>query len=188
MRHLARLVAGGQEFPVEGAESLLEAALRAGLGVPYGCSNGNCGACKARIVDGNIRQIRVHDFRLTEAEKLRDYALMCCSTALTDLVIDTGIAQGAGDIPWQSVGAQVRRLEPLAADIVLLELFTPRSQRLRFLAGQSATLDPAGQARPCRSRAVPARSGGCNSTCDAAPETRSPTTCAVGSGWARRFR
>lgn len=144
MRHLARLVAGGQEFPVEGAESLLEAALRAGLGVPYGCSNGNCGACKARIVAGTTGRTRFHDFRLTEAEKLQGYALMCCSSALSDLVIDTGIAHGAGDIPRQRVGAQVRRLEPLAADILLLELVTPRSQRLRFLAGQSATLDPGG--------------------------------------------
>jgi CDP-4-dehydro-6-deoxyglucose reductase len=141
VRHLARLVAGGQEFPVEGAESLLEAALRAGLGVPYGCSNGNCGACKARIVAGSTRRTRFHDFRLTEAEKLQGYALMCCSTALSDVVIDTGIAQGAGDIPLQRVGAQVRRLEPLAADVLLLELVTPRSQRLRFLAGQSAVLD-----------------------------------------------
>lgn len=144
MRYLAKLIAGGQEFPVEGAESLLEAALRAGLGVPYGCSNGICGACKARVVAGSTRRIRFHDFRLTEAEKLQGYALMCCSTALSDVVIDTGIAHNASDIPLQRVDAQVRRLEPLAADILLLELVTPRSQRLRFLAGQSAVLDIGG--------------------------------------------
>jgi len=41
-----------REFFVEGADTILEAALRAGLSVNYGCSNGNCGLCKARIVSG----------------------------------------------------------------------------------------------------------------------------------------
>jgi len=141
MGFLVRLAAGGQEFSVEGSEPLLDAALGAGLRVPYGCSSGNCGECKARVVEGSIGKIRPHDYRLTEAEKLQGYALMCCSTALSDLVIDAEVAHGAGEIPQQRVAAQVRRLEPLAEDIALLELVTPRTSRLRFLAGQSATLE-----------------------------------------------
>ena len=43
-----KLAAGGREFSVEGAEPILEAALRAGLGVPYGCSSGNCGEFLAK--------------------------------------------------------------------------------------------------------------------------------------------
>ena len=154
-----KLAAGGREFSVEGAEPILEAALRAGLGVPYGCSSGNCGECKARVLDGRIAATRPHDFRLTEAEKLQGYALMCCSTALSDLVIDAALAHGAGEIPAQRVAAQVRKLEPLGADTVLVELLSPRSSRLRFLAGQSATLEAAGAAAtlpiascPCEER------------------------------------
>jgi CDP-4-dehydro-6-deoxyglucose reductase len=154
-----KLAAGGREFSVEGAEPILEAALRAGLGVPYGCSSGNCGECKARVLEGRIAATRPHDFRLAEAEKLQGYALMCCSTALSDLVIDAEVAHGAAEIPAQRVAAQVRRLEPLAADMVLVELATPRSSRLRFLAGQSATLEAAGAAAtlpiascPCEER------------------------------------
>lgn len=144
MAFRVRLAAGGREFPVEGAEPILEAALRAGLGVPYGCSSGNCGECKARVVEGSVERIRMHDYRLTEAEKLQGYALLCCSRALSDLVIEAAVARSAAEIPQQRVAAQVRRLEPLAADIVLLELVTPRSARLRFLAGQGATLEAAG--------------------------------------------
>jgi CDP-4-dehydro-6-deoxyglucose reductase len=154
-----KLAAGGREFSVEGAEPILEAALRAGLGVPYGCSSGNCGECKARVLDGRIAPTRAHDFRLAEAEKLQGYALMCCSTALSDLVIDAAVAHGAAEIPAQRVAAQVRKLEPLAADMVLAELVTPRSSRLRFLAGQNATLEAAGAAAtlpiascPCEER------------------------------------
>jgi CDP-4-dehydro-6-deoxyglucose reductase len=159
MGHRVRLAAGGQEFSVEGSESLLEAALRAGLGVPYGCSSGNCGECKARVLEGRVGRLRHHDYRLTEAEKLQGCALLCCATALSDLVIDAAVAHGAGEIPPQRIAAQVRRLEPLGADMVLLELLTPRSSRLRFLAGQSATLELAGTAAtlpiascPCEER------------------------------------
>ncbi|HEX9183329.1 MAG TPA: 2Fe-2S iron-sulfur cluster-binding protein [Burkholderiales bacterium] len=154
-----KLAAGSREFTVEGSEPILEAALRAGLGVPYGCSSGNCGACKARIVEGRVGRLRAHDFRLTEAEKLQGYALLCSATALSDLVVDAAVAHGAGEIPPQRIAAQVRRLEPLAGDIVLAELLTPRSSRLRFLAGQSATLELAGAAAtlpiascPCEER------------------------------------
>jgi len=139
-----KLLPGGQEFFVEGADTVLEAALHAGIAMAYGCSGGNCGECKARVVAGQVRQVRHHDFRLTEAEKLAGCALMCSCTALTDLVVEARVARFADDIPEQSIGAQVRRLEPLSDEVMLLELITPRSNRLRFLAGQSAHLEIGG--------------------------------------------
>ncbi|MDO9064484.1 MAG: 2Fe-2S iron-sulfur cluster-binding protein, partial [Sulfuricella sp.] len=73
----------GHEFFVEGADTLLEAALRAGLALNYGCSNGNCGRCKARVVSGQVMKVRPHDYVLSEAEKSSGYALMCSNTAVT---------------------------------------------------------------------------------------------------------
>jgi CDP-4-dehydro-6-deoxyglucose reductase len=131
---------GGQSFFVEGADSILEAALHAGLAMAYGCSSGNCGQCKARVVAGRVKRIRHHDYVLTEAEKAQGYALMCACTALTDLVIEAAVARTPEEIPPQAVAAQVRRMDSLSDDVMLLELVTPRTNRLRFLAGQSATL------------------------------------------------
>lgn len=133
-----KVMPGGQEFRVEGAGPILEAALRGGLAMAYGCASGNCGECKCRVIEGRIRQIRPHDFRLTEAEKLQGYALMCCSTALTDMVIEAAVAHGAAEIPRQSIVAHARRMDPLSDQVMLLELVMPRTNRLRFLAGQSA--------------------------------------------------
>jgi CDP-4-dehydro-6-deoxyglucose reductase len=45
-----KLQPSGHDYFVEGKESLLDAALRAGFHVDYGCSSGNCGACKCRIL------------------------------------------------------------------------------------------------------------------------------------------
>lgn len=135
-----KVVPGGQEFYVEGADTILEAALHAGLAMAYGCSSGICGDCKARVVAGRVRRVRHHDFRLTEAEKLQGCALMCCCTALSDLVIEANIARDAAEIPPQSITAQVRKMDNLSEDMMLLEVLTPRASRLRFLAGQSAVV------------------------------------------------
>ena len=136
----------GNEFFVEGNDTLLEAALRAGLSLSYGCSNGNCGLCKARVLAGQVQKTRHYDYVLTEAEKNAGVVLMCCNTAVVDLVIEAREAQGALDMPSQNIAAKVKSVGPLADDMRLLRLQTPRSNRLRFLAGQSVALTLAGGA------------------------------------------
>jgi CDP-4-dehydro-6-deoxyglucose reductase len=130
----------GREFFVDGSDSLLEAALRSGLSLDYGCSIGSCGKCKARVVSGQAHRTRHSDYALTAAEKNAGVVLMCCNTALTDLVLEAREAHGAADMPLQSIDARVKSVSPLGDDMRLLHLQTPRSNRLRFLAGQSVSL------------------------------------------------
>jgi CDP-4-dehydro-6-deoxyglucose reductase len=135
-----RALPSGHEFFVEGNDTLLDAALRAGLSVSYGCSNGNCGKCKARLVSGQVQKTRHSDHGLTQAEKSAGMILMCCNTAVVDLVIEAREAHGAADMPLQSIVAKVKAVRALTEDMRLLHLQTPRSNRLRFLAGQSVSL------------------------------------------------
>jgi CDP-4-dehydro-6-deoxyglucose reductase len=130
----------GREFLVEGSDSLLQAALKAGLRLAYGCGGGTCGLCKARVVSGEVRRIGHADYALSAAEQQQGYVLTCTHTALGDLVIETLEAAGPADIPEQQLVAKLRAVTPLAADTLLVHLQTPRSDRLRFLAGQSVTL------------------------------------------------
>ena len=130
----------GHAFVVDGDDTLLEAALRAGLALDYGCSIGSCGKCKARIVSGEVRKTRHSDLALTAAEKSAGIALMCCNTAVGDVVIEAREAHGAADMPLQRIDARVKAVRPLAEDVRLLHLQTPRTNRLRFLAGQSVSL------------------------------------------------
>jgi CDP-4-dehydro-6-deoxyglucose reductase len=135
-----RIVPSGHEFDVDGSDTLLESALRAGLALDYGCSIGSCGECKARIVSGEVRKTRHADYALTAAEKSAGAVLLCCHTAVGDLVIEADEAQGALDMPLQEIEAKVKSVSPLASDMLLLHLQTPRTRRLRFLAGQSVSL------------------------------------------------
>ena len=130
----------GHEFFVEGNDSLLEAALRAGLSLDYGCSAGSCGKCKARILSGQVQRTRHSDYALTAAEKNAGVVLMCCNTAVVDVTIEAHEAHCAADIPPQCVDARVKSITPITTDMRVLHLQTPRSNRLRFLAGQSVSL------------------------------------------------
>jgi len=134
------IIPSGHDFFVEGTESILDASVRAGLKLAYGCSSGNCGACRARVVSGEAHKIRAHDYVLTEHEKQLGYILTCANTAVTDLVLEATEALSADDLPQQEIRAGVRKLERLGEDMIQLQLQTPRTQTLRFMAGQRAHL------------------------------------------------
>ena len=127
-------------FEVNPTDTLLEAGLRAGLSLNYGCSNGNCGLCKARVVAGKTKRLRHQDYVLSEAEKTQGYVLLCSHTAESDMQILADVANLPADIQFQEIQARVKTIQPLTDKVSLLHLQTPRTNRLRFLAGQSVAL------------------------------------------------
>ena len=131
----------GHEFAVEGHANLLQSGLHSGLKLNYGCGNGSCGMCKVRVISGEVAKTQHHDYVLSEAEKAQGYTLMCCHTAASsELTLELLEASGPQDIPVQQIVAQVHVISAPATDTRLLHLRSPRSHRLRFLAGQSVTL------------------------------------------------
>jgi CDP-4-dehydro-6-deoxyglucose reductase len=129
----------GHEFFVESNDTLLEAALRAGVSLNYGCSNGNCGECRARLISGEIKKVHAHDYVLSQAEKDTGVFFVCYCSAVNDLVIEANVA-GAQDIQVQLLNAKIKSVEVFNPHLAALHLLAPRSQRLRFLAGQSVQL------------------------------------------------
>ena len=129
----------GHEFFVEGNDTLLEAALRNGVSLNYGCSNGNCGECKARVVSGEVKKIHAHDYVLKQAEKDAGMILLCAYAPVHDVVIEANVAE-ARDIPVQHLTARVKSIEVFNSQMAALHILAPRSQRLRFLGGQSIQL------------------------------------------------
>ena len=136
----ATIVSSGHEFFVEGIESILEAGLRGGFALNYGCSNGNCGLCKIRVLSGETQRIRHHDYSLTEAEKRLGYILSCSYTAVSDISLEADEASSIADIPRQNIPIRIKKIDRPNDDILIVSARTPRTNRLRFLAGQRATL------------------------------------------------
>lgn len=127
----------GREFFVEGNESLLAAALRAGLALPYGCLDGSCGRCRARVVSGEVRAW--NDSPLPD-ETAGATVRLCRYTAVSDVVLEATEARGPADIERQHLIGWVRSIKRVGEDLMVLGLQTAPANRLRFLAGQSVTL------------------------------------------------
>lgn len=140
MGYRVRIEPSGREFTAEPQETLLEAALRSGVNIHYNCSNGSCGECRARILAGRGEEREFHDYVISENERAKGVVLLCTTHAASDLVIEARIAGSAADIPQQQLTAKIVKVEPLSETVVMLLLRTPRSQTMRFMAGQHVEL------------------------------------------------
>jgi NAD(P)H-flavin reductase/ferredoxin len=82
-----RLEPSGTSFEVAPDEALLNAALRQGIPLRYGCRHGNCSSCKYLVTEGEVDFGRASPYSLSEREREEGWALLCCARALSDLVI-----------------------------------------------------------------------------------------------------
>ena len=123
-------------FEAGADEPILEAALRHGLMVPYGCRDGVCGACRSKVLSGQVAYGKIPPVGLGPAERESGYALLCCARAQSDVVIEARELRSSGEIPVKTLPARVEKMTLAAPDVMLLELKLPARERLQFLAGQ----------------------------------------------------
>ena len=64
--------------------SILDAAAAAGLEVPFSCTSGVCGTCRAKVIEGEVRMER--NFALDKAEVAAGFVLTCQAHPLTPTV------------------------------------------------------------------------------------------------------
>ena len=123
-------------FTVERDEAILPAAIRQGVGLPYGCRDGACGSCKSRLLEGRVIH-GAHQLRaLSAAEEASGLILTCCATPQTDCVVEARMVPGAGEYPVLKLPSRVLALERVAPDVMLLRLQLPANQNLQYRAGQ----------------------------------------------------
>lgn len=125
----------GHQFEARPSQTIIEAAIAAGVNLPYGCRNGTCGTCKGNIISGEVDYGDYTSGALTDAEKAAGKALFCCTRALTDVVIDCREIH-AEVIPPRIMPARVERKVQLSHDVMALFLKLPSTESLQFKAGQ----------------------------------------------------
>ncbi|MDO8787035.1 MAG: CDP-6-deoxy-delta-3,4-glucoseen reductase [Sulfuritalea sp.] len=126
----------GHSFTTDGSDCVLQAALDAGLTLPYGCRNGACGACKGKVLDGLVDHGAAEEQALSVADRAGGLALFCCAKPLSDLVLESREVGTAKDIPVKIMPCRVQKIERVADDVIVLSLKLPVNERLQFLAGQ----------------------------------------------------
>tara|TARA_Y100001936_G_scaffold252558_1_gene312753 strand:+ start:41752 stop:42792 length:1041 start_codon:yes stop_codon:yes gene_type:complete len=127
---------GRHIFNVKNGETILQAALREGFSLPYGCRNGACGTCKGKIIQGKVDFGRFNENTLTEKEKQEGLALFCCAQPMSELIIECREIGKVNDLRIRKFPCRVQKLEQVAPDVMLISLKLPANERLQFLAGQ----------------------------------------------------
>jgi CDP-4-dehydro-6-deoxyglucose reductase len=136
MSHQITIKPSNHLFIAESGETVLQAALREGYALPYGCRNGACGTCKGKIIQGTVDFGSHNEDTLTEMEKRAGMALFCCAIPLSDLVIESREIGAIKDIKIKTLPCRVQKLERVAPDVMIISLKLPTSERLQFLPGQ----------------------------------------------------
>lgn len=126
----------GLHFAAAPDQTILEAALAAGLLLPYSCRDGACGVCKSKLLSGDVDPGRFSASTLTEAEREQGMALLCCAHARSDVEVEVRQVSRVGDIPVKKLPCRVQKLTRLGADVIVLEIKLPASEKFQFVAGQ----------------------------------------------------
>lgn len=136
MSHTVTLQASGKRFDVRTGESVLEAAQRAGLALPYSCLAGVCGSCKAGLVVGDVAYPRNPPAALNASERAKHQILLCQALPMSDLTLLAREVASVADMPRRVLALTVERKQQLATDVMQLILQPPHGERLNRLAGQ----------------------------------------------------
>ncbi len=125
----------GHRFEVDDNETVLEAAIRQGIGLPYGCRNGQCGNCQGLIKSGTFNY-KNPITALTPEQQANGLALLCQAYPTSDLEIDINELTHAKEVPTRCFPAKVAGINQISHDVLQIILSLPANFRLPFFAGQ----------------------------------------------------
>lgn len=127
---------GGHVFNCDTDETILSAALAAGLLIPYGCKNGACGSCKGRLLAGELLHGPHQATTLPEQERLQGKCLFCVAKPVGDVTIEARDVRKLGDVVLKTLPCRIEQLDRVTDDVMIVRLKLPANERLQYQAGQ----------------------------------------------------
>jgi len=126
----------GRSFTANADEPLLAAAIRQGIGLPYGCKDGACGSCKCKKLEGTVVH-GTHQLKaLSAEEEASGFILTCCGVAQTDVVLESRQVTDESAFPIRKMPVRVTSLTRLSHDVMGVRLQLPASDMMKYHAGQ----------------------------------------------------
>jgi len=137
----------GERFAQAAGDTVLRAALRAGIGFPHECNSGGCGACKFELLDGEVDNLWPEAPGLSERDRRKKRLLACQCRANSPLRINVRTAADyRSPILPQRRSAELTDMLPMTHD--MLEFRFLAAGQTEFLAGQYALLSIPGIPAP----------------------------------------
>ncbi|HEX7814532.1 2Fe-2S iron-sulfur cluster-binding protein [Dyella sp.] len=127
----------GRQFEAAPGQTVLEAAQRAGIALPYSCRAGVCGSCRATLVEGQCDYPRIPPLALNAQDASQHAILLCQAVPTSDLVIEAREVTSVEDVARRQLDVLVTEKRTLAPDVVGLHLLpVPGETALKWLPGQ----------------------------------------------------
>ena len=139
MTHHVRIAALSRTIEVAEGETILAAALRAGVNYPAACESGTCATCKSRLMAGEVRMLQHSPFALSADERAQGLVLACVSLPLSDCVITHDDLAGLATPAVATVAGRIVGLSDATHDIKRI-MVEPLGSAFEFLPGQFARL------------------------------------------------
>ena len=134
MAYTAKLAKQNISFIVNEGESILDAAIRQGHNLPYGCRNGECGSCIAEIISGSFFYDGENPEYIKQETLGIKKALLCQAKMTSDIEINANLLET--EITLKQLPCRVKSTEKLNDTVIRLILELPKTERLEFLPGQ----------------------------------------------------
>ena len=126
----------GRAFTAQADEALLAAAIRQGIGLPYGCKDGACGSCKCKKLQGTVSH-GTHQLKVLSAEEeANGFILTCCAVAHSDVVIESRQVTDESAYPIKKMPVRVSSMAQASHDVMVIRLQLPASDMFKYHAGQ----------------------------------------------------
>ncbi|MEO7160116.1 MAG: CDP-6-deoxy-delta-3,4-glucoseen reductase [Polaromonas sp.] len=126
----------GRSFTAHADESLLAAAIRQGIGLPYGCKDGACGSCKCRKLEGTVVH-GTHQLKaLSVEEEANGFILTCCGVAQSDVVLESRQVTDESAFAVRKMPVRVTSMTRASHDVMIIRLQLPASDMMKYHAGQ----------------------------------------------------
>lgn len=136
MSFTVKVEPSGRLFTAQEGETVLGAAIRQGIGLPYGCKDGACGSCKCKKLEGQVTHGPHQSKALSSEEEAQGLMLACCAVPHSDLVIESRQVTEEGAFPVRKMPARVSTLERASPDVMLMKLQLPANEVFKYHAGQ----------------------------------------------------
>lgn len=129
------VVSSGRRFVASPGENILDAALRQGVVLEYGCQTGRCGTCRARVRTGSTEAL--HDeLGLAQAELAEGWILTCVRTASSDIALEVEDLTNVTVYPVRTLPCRIHDLQRVSETVIKVALRLPPDAGFEYHAGQ----------------------------------------------------